>query len=282
MQPVIHLRSAVSLLGRFPALAGVDLDVHAGEVVLLQGPNGAGKTTLLKVCAGLVPVVSGEAVVLGQDLSVSRREVRTRVGYLPHHTGLYDDLTVADNLRFWTRAAGAAQADADAAARRLGLDGRLQDVAVSRLSAGQRRRVSIACLIARRPELWLLDEPHAGLDNDTRDVIDDLVRSAAASGATVLVASHELDRTERLASRHVTIAGGVITSGDPGPHADDAAVTDPVGTDPAGTEAAATDAAGTDDGSGLERASEESGSHEPGQERTVPDTQGQKSQAHVR
>src|SRR5689334_2559044 len=101
MQPVIHLRSAVSLLGRFPALAGVDLDVDHGEIVLLQGPNGAGKTTLLKACSGLVPVTSGTAVVLGYDLTTDRRSVRARIGLLSHATGLYDDLTVEDNVRFW-------------------------------------------------------------------------------------------------------------------------------------------------------------------------------------
>lgn len=237
MQPVIHLRSAVSLLGRFPALAGVDLDVDHGEVVLLRGPNGAGKTTLLKACAGLVRVVEGEAVVLGHNLRADPRTVRPHVGYLGHATGLYDELTVSDNLRFWTRAARASEADETAAARRLGLDGRLRDVTVGRLSAGQRRRVSIACLLARRPQLWLLDEPHAGLDNDTRDVVDDLIHTAADSGATVVVASHELDRAERVAQRHVTIAGGVVTAdsgagpivahgmGDPDPTGESPAVT---------------------------------------------------------
>jgi len=100
MEPVIHLRSAVCLLGRFPALAGADLDVEQGEIVLLQGPNGAGKTTLLRACAGLLPVVDGEARVLGLDLRRSRRQVRRRVGLMGHATGLYDDLTVADNVRF--------------------------------------------------------------------------------------------------------------------------------------------------------------------------------------
>ena len=210
MEPVIHLRSAVSLLGRFPALAGVDLDVGAGEIVLLQGPNGAGKSTLLRACAGLVPVVEGEAVVLGHDLRVDRRAVRTRVGLLAHATGLYDDLTVADNVRFWARAARADQADVDAAMARLGLDGRLRDVGVARLSAGQRRRTSLAVLLARRPELWLLDEPHAGLDQAGRDLLDDLAREAACKGATILVASHEHERAEALATRIVTIAGGVV------------------------------------------------------------------------
>lgn len=212
MEPVVHLRAAVSLLGRFPALAGVDLDVEHGEIVLLQGPNGAGKTTLLRACAGLVPVVAGEARVLGEDLRVDRRSVRTRVGLLAPAPALYDELTVADNLEFWTRAARADAADAAVAMDRLGLAGRLRDVPVGRLSTGQRRRVAVACLIARRPELWLLDEPHAGLDHEGRDLLDGLIRDAAAAGATVLVASHELERATALAARHVTLAGGLVTA----------------------------------------------------------------------
>src|ERR671919_669643 len=101
MEPVVHLRAAVALLGRFPALAGIDLDVAGREIVLLRGPNGAGKTTLLRALAGLVPVVRGEAVVLGHDLRQERQRVRRRVGLLGHSGGLYDDLTVAENTSFW-------------------------------------------------------------------------------------------------------------------------------------------------------------------------------------
>jgi heme ABC exporter ATP-binding subunit CcmA len=210
--PVVHLRGAVALLGRFPALAGVDLDVDRRRIVLLRGPNGAGKTTLLRTLAGLVPVTSGEATVLGVDLVRDRRAVRPRVGLLAHSTGLYDDLTVADNVRFWTKAARADLADADMAMARLGLDGRLRDVPVGRLSTGQRRRTSLACLLARRPELWLLDEPHAGLDQDGRDIVDRLVRDAAAAGATVILSSHELDRSIGLADEIITLDGGVVQS----------------------------------------------------------------------
>ena len=210
MEPVVHFRSAVSLLGRFPALAGVDLDVERGEIVLLQGPNGAGKTTLLRACAGLVGIAEGEAVVLGHDLRHDRRAVRRRVGLLGHATALYDELTVTDNVRFWTRAGGGTVAEADAALGLLGLDGRLADVAVGRLSAGQRRRTSIAVVVARRPDLWLLDEPHAGLDSAGRDLFDGIVSDAARAGATVLVASHELQRATALANRTVIIAGGRV------------------------------------------------------------------------
>jgi heme ABC exporter ATP-binding subunit CcmA len=212
MEPVVHLRGAVTLLGRFPALAGVDLDVAAGEIVLLRGPNGAGKTTLLRLCAGLLPLEQGRARVLGHDLSDRRgvRRLRARVGLLGHDTGLYDELTVADNVRFWGRAAGARSTDVDAALGLLDLAGRLRELPVGRLSAGQRRRTSIACLLARRPELWLLDEPHAGLDPAARDLVDGVIRRATGAGATVVLASHELERAQALAGRVLTVAGGTV------------------------------------------------------------------------
>src|SRR5438105_6916375 len=152
MGPVVHLRGAVCLLGRFPALAGVDLDVGAGEIVLVRGPNGAGKTTLLRACAGLVALVEGEGVVLGCDLRADRRAVRRRIGLIGHDTFLYDDLTVVENLRFAVRAAGVPPTAADEVLERLGLGGRLRDLPVVKLSAGQRRRTALAAIAARRPE----------------------------------------------------------------------------------------------------------------------------------
>ena len=211
---VVHLHGAVSLLGRFPALAGVDLDVAAGEVVLVQGPNGAGKTTLLRACAGLVPVVDGEATVLGHDLRKDRRSVRRHLALLGHATGLYDDLTVADNLHFVARSTRHdAAPPVDDVLARLGLAGRLASVQVSRLSAGQRRRVAVASLLLRPAKLWLLDEPHAGLDADGRERLDALVVEASRAGTSVVMASHELERARPLATRIVTMAGGQIHTG---------------------------------------------------------------------
>lgn len=212
MAPVVRLRGAVSLLGRFPALAGVDLSVESGEVVLLRGPNGAGKTTILRVCAGLQPVTSGTAEVLGVDLVDDRRAVRHRVGMVGHGGGLYDDLTVTENVAFWGRAGGATDDDVAGALARLGLDGRLGDLPVARLSAGQRRRTSIAAMVARRPELWLLDEPHASLDAGGRDLIDALIGDSVAAGATVLLASHEDDRAAAVATRVVEVRGGTVVA----------------------------------------------------------------------
>lgn len=213
---IVSLQGVVALLGRFPALAGADLEVGESEIVLVQGPNGAGKSTLLRVCAGLLRIESGRAEVLGHDLVTDRAAVRRSVGLLGHDTALYDDLTVEENLRFWARASRVDDEAVPAALDRLGVADRLRNVAVRNLSAGQRRRTALAAVVVRRPRLWLLDEPHSGLDQGGRDLIDQVILDAASAGATVMLASHELDRTLDLATRHLTVAGGTITSDERG------------------------------------------------------------------
>lgn len=209
--PVVELRGVVALLGRFPALAGLDLTVRQSEIVVIKGPNGAGKTTLLKVLAGLVTVTEGSATVLGVDLRRDRRTARRAVGLLGHQGFLYDDLTVAENVTFAVEAARGDGNRIEPAMTRLGLDGRLRDLRVGACSAGQRRRTSLAALVARNPALWLLDEPHAGLDAAARDLLDSLVVEAASRGTTVLLASHDEARAESLATRVVMVDGGHIT-----------------------------------------------------------------------
>lgn len=216
MVSIVSLQGVVALLGRFPALAGADLEVGESEIVLVQGPNGAGKSTLLRVCAGLLRIESGRAEVLGHDLVTDRAAVRRSVGLLGHDTALYDDLTVEENLRFWARASRVDDEAVPAVLDRLGVADRLRDVAVRNLSAGQRRRTALAAVVVRRPRLWLLDEPHSGLDQGGRDLIDQVILDAASAGATVMLASHELDRTLDLATRHLTVAGGTITSDERG------------------------------------------------------------------
>jgi heme ABC exporter ATP-binding subunit CcmA len=197
----------VCLLGRFPALAGADLDAAAGEVILLSGANGAGKTTLLRLLAGLAPLYSGEATVLGHDLARDRQGARRDLALVGHETFCYDDLTVRENLVFAARASGKEVGAADAALERLGLTG-VRDVAHRRLSAGQRRRLAVAVALARDPRLLLLDEPHAGLDADGRAVLDTIVREAPNDGRTVLIASHELEHARPLADREIVLEAG--------------------------------------------------------------------------
>ena len=212
MTPAIRLSRAVVLLGRFPALAGADLVVERGEVVHLAGPNGAGKTTILRTCAGLHPLASGEAHVLGVDLRRDRRAIRRRVGLLGHEGFLYDDLTVAENVRFSVRAAGCSASSADEALERLGLDNRLRDVPVANLSTGQRRRTALAAIVARQPELLLLDEPHAALDASGRDIVDELIATSSTAGTAVVLASHEHERisSHTTRTRQLVVIGGEV------------------------------------------------------------------------
>ena len=209
MPLAVCLRSAVCLLDRYPALAGVDLEVDEGEVVLVSGANGAGKTTLLRAVAGLVSLHSGTGEVLGHDLTRDRRAARRELSLVGHETFCYDDLTVGENLRFAARAAGSTAEAADEAMERVGL-ARQHDVTHARLSAGQRRRLALALALARQPRMLLLDEPHAGLDAGGRDVVDAVISSAPVDGRTVVLASHELERARGLVHREVVLTAGAV------------------------------------------------------------------------
>ena len=212
MAPVVLLRAAVATTGRFPALAGVDLELGPGEVVALEGPNGAGKTSVLRACAGLLPLSSGDATVLGHDLRRDAAAVRRAVGLLGHSPALYDDLTVGENLRFALRAAGAPRSGTGDLLARMGLGGRVAATAAGRLSAGQRRRLALAVVVGRAPRLWLLDEPHAGLDADGRRLLETVLTEALAAGASVLVASHEPEEVVPLADRVLAMGGGRVVA----------------------------------------------------------------------
>jgi ABC-type multidrug transport system ATPase subunit len=158
-----------------------------------------------------LPVTAGEATVLGVDLLTDHTTIRRHVGLLGHAAPLYDDLSAAENVRFAIRSLGRSDERGNAALERLGLVGRLRTTPTGRLSAGQRRRVALAALLARRPALWLLDEPHAGLDAPARSLLGDLIAEAATDGAAVLLSSHEPQLSVPLTDRVVTMTGGRVT-----------------------------------------------------------------------
>ena len=199
-------------LGQFPALTDATMNIQKGEVVLIKGPNGAGKSTLLRLCAGLLPMRSGTGTVLNFDLRTQRMELRAHIGLLGHRTGLYPDLTVRENLKFWASAYGANNTEVDKAMAFLGLKDRLGSVQVQSLSEGQRRRTSFALLLIKRPSIWLLDEPYAGLDSNGRELVNSSILQASELGTTVLIASHEIDRIGSNRERTLLVKGGRVVN----------------------------------------------------------------------
>lgn len=207
---VIHLRDAVVAPAGFPALAGATLDVKTGELVALRGANGAGKTTLLRLCAGLAPLARGSASVLDVDLGADRSLVRRSVGFVGHRNGLYGELTARENISYTAALVGATRGEVDVVLKEFDLGGRLADTRASALSAGQRRRTALASLAIRRARLWLLDEPHAALDAESRQQLERVFRLATASGVTVVYTTHEQHIDSHSMPRTITLDAGRV------------------------------------------------------------------------
>jgi ABC-type multidrug transport system ATPase subunit len=153
-------------------------------------------------------------VVSGIDLRTGDlRELRRRVGWLGHEGSFYDDLSVKENLTFAAKALARPTEGIDTVLERVDLSSRSATKA-KQLSAGQRRRLGLAWLLLRRPETWLLDEPYASLDDDGRAFFDELIGDVVSAGATVVVSAHDPLRSETLAPRTLTLAGGLVVSDD--------------------------------------------------------------------
>ena len=188
--------------GAFTAVAGVDLEVRAGEVVGLLGANGAGKTTLIRLLLGLLHPTCGSVSLFGRPPS---RATRRRIGYVPQGLGLWEDLTVAENLAFSAQAFGSAppELEPDLAAASATL--------VRDLPLGLRRRLAFAAALAHAPDLLVLDEPTSGVGLGARAALWDTIRRAAAGGAGVLVTTHHLDEAGEC-DRLVLMAGGRVVA----------------------------------------------------------------------
>ena len=189
--------------GSLVAVDSVDLHVRAGEVVGLLGANGAGKTTLIRLLLGLVRASEGVVTLFGEPPS---RRTRARLGYVPQGLGLYEDLTVEQNLAFAAAVFGKGNGLDDDIAR-------VRDVLVRDLPLGLRRRVSFALALAHRPKLLVLDEPTSGVDPLARTRLWDTIRAAADDGAGVLVTTHHMEEAEECDRLVVMSQGTVVASG---------------------------------------------------------------------
>jgi len=167
---------------------GLDLSVRPGEIWLVEGANGSGKTTLLRILCGLRRPDDGLILWNGTPIEESRAEFHARIAYLGHHSGIKQELTAQENLRF-ARALCAGRADIDPALTRVGLN-ELEELPVSAFSAGQRRRLAMARLLLSRARVWMLDEPFTALDPAGRTLVRELLAEHAAGGGSALLATH--------------------------------------------------------------------------------------------
>lgn len=209
--PALRLRGLSKRFGRRWALREVDLELPRGAFLALLGPNGAGKTTLLRVLATLLKPTSGDAEVLGLPVRQGADEIRRRAGLLTADGFLYDDLTAAENLRFAALMSGDRpdRAAHEALLARVGLSD-AADVRVRAFSTGMRRRLELARLLLRRPELVLMDEPYVSLDEEGVALVDRTFRELRERGATVVFASHQRDEARRVADRAVVLRRGRV------------------------------------------------------------------------
>src|ERR1700680_4790114 len=166
--------------------AGVSFSVGSGESLTIRGRNGAGKSSLLRMGVGLVRIAGGSLALDGGDPELT---VGEQAHYLGHQDALKPSLSVAENLRFWSGFLGAGSADIHPALDAVGLD-ELTDLPAAYLSAGQRRRLSIARLLAVKRLIWLLDEPTSTLDASAQDRLAGLMRAHLAEGGLILAATH--------------------------------------------------------------------------------------------
>ncbi len=208
--PVIEVHDLVVQRGRVQAIRGISFSTPPGEVTGLLGPSGCGKSTLMRSIVGVQIVRSGTVEVLG--LPAGDKRLRDRVGYVTQAPSVYEDLTVAENLRFFSRVLGVPLDEVDRCVDAVDLRS-ARDQVVSRLSGGQQSRVSLAVALLGSPELLVLDEPTVGLDPVLRRDLWAMFHTLAATGTAVFVSSHVMDEAERC-DRLLLMRDGLLLAAD--------------------------------------------------------------------
>lgn len=210
---MITVKKLVKRFGLKAVLRGVDFQVQPGEFVALLGPNGAGKTTFLRILASLSRPSLGEVSIAGFKLPGDAAQVRARLGVVSHLPLLYGDLTAEENLRFYARMYGIPNYEAriSEVLDMVGLESRRRDL-VRTYSRGMQQRLAIGRAVLHDPEVMLFDEPYTGLDQDASAMLDDVLKTVAAQGRTVVMTSHDLARAEELATRFDILSRGVIAA----------------------------------------------------------------------
>ncbi len=218
MADAIVIENLTKRFGSREAVKGLTLSIGEGEIFGLLGPNGSGKTTLIRMLCGLLAPTSGRATVGGYDVGREPEQIKRCIGYVSQRFSLYPDLTIRENLNFFSDVYGVPAIDAEPRKRELirlcGLDGR-EGQASGSLSGGLKQRLALACALIHGPKILFLDEPTAGVDPVARRQMWDLLFRLAQSGTTLFVTTHYMDEAERCTKAAYVYFGKLLVSGDP-------------------------------------------------------------------
>ena len=206
----IDLQGAARRYGRRWALAGVTLHVAPATVVMLVGRNGAGKSTLLRILATAIRPDRGTVTIGGFDVVRHREDVRRMTALLAHQNYLYESLTARENLAVVADHLHTTRDRIPALLEQVGLSSRSDDV-VATFSAGMRKRLSLARLLLQEPRVALLDEPYGALDPPGFDLVDGVIHELKRGGATIVMATHQWERSARLSDVAVVLDQGLVT-----------------------------------------------------------------------
>jgi ABC-2 type transport system ATP-binding protein len=216
---VVVAQGLTKKFGAFTAVDRLDLSIAKGEVVGFIGPNGAGKTTAIRMLCGLLRPSAGRATVAGFDVGREPEAVREHIGYMSQKFSLYGDLTVRENLRFFSGLYRVLRRDIEARMRlaiaMAGLEGR-EDALVRTLAGGWKQRLALGCAILHRPPVLFLDEPTSGVEPEARRKFWDLIHHLASEGVTILVTTHYMDEAEYCNRIALINAGTLVAIGSPG------------------------------------------------------------------
>ncbi|MEI7745735.1 MAG: ABC transporter ATP-binding protein, partial [Chloroflexota bacterium] len=214
----IEVRDLVKRFGTFTAVDHVSFTVERGEVVGYLGPNGSGKTTTIRMLLGLLRPTEGTATVLGHDVAKDPEWIRLRSGYMSQKFALYEDLTVAENLRFYGGVYGLGRARLstrmDEMLALVGLEPH-RDVRAGSLAGGWRQRLAMAIALVHEPPLLFLDEPTSGVDPEARRAFWDIIYGLADAGTTVFVTTHYMDEAEHCGRLGVMDRGRLLAMDSP-------------------------------------------------------------------
>ena len=210
---VVEVRDLAKHFGSVKAVDGVTFEIRSREIFGILGPNGSGKTTTIRMLCGLLKPTSGTAIVAGADVAAQPERVKHSIGYMSQAFGLYGDLTVEENLRFYGGVYGldAALDGRIAWAKERMMLGELGGRLAAKLSGGQRQRLALGCSLLHQPLVLFLDEPTAGVDPGARRLFWQIIRGLCADGTTIIVTTHYMDEAERF-DRLAFLSRGRLTA----------------------------------------------------------------------